>query len=130
MVFGGNCLHSFATKIQTKIFDIENETTPWKFRLGGFTKLHWYAAKSLKKELKNPNQNRNNKYSQAKFEAVEHIYKFLYKEFKRGKKNNYHEDIPQSIAPQNLLYQLETEIATRKRFGFSMLYIFVISYDP
>ena len=121
MVFGGNCLHSFSTQIQTKIFKIEKDTTEEKYCLSGFTKLHWYAAQALRKELKTANRNKIQNFSKSKLDALIHIYGFLMGELKRGKKNNFHEDIPQSIAPEEQLDLIQKEITTRKRFGFSML---------
>ena len=129
VVFGGLCLHSFSTKIQTKILNIEKDTKEEEYH-SDFIKLHWYAAQSLRKELKTANRNKNQNFSKAKLDALIHIYGFLTPEvmetsvmgeFKRGKKNNFHEDIPQSIAPEEQLDLIQKEITTRKRFGFSML---------
>ena len=124
LVFGGNCLHSFSTEMQTKIFKMERKIeTEEKYRLNGFTKLHWYAAQSLRKELKKANQNRKQEFSKSKFDAIAHIWHFLNSEFKLAKKKKNLEDIPSKIAPEEFLEKLEREIHTRQRFGFSMLNI-------
>ena len=108
--------------MQTKIFKMERKIeTEEKYRLNGFTKLHWYAAQSLRKELKKANQNRKQEFSKSKFDAIAHIWHFLNSEFKLAKKKKNLEDIPSKIAPEEFLEKLEREIHTRQRFGFSML---------
>ena len=74
LVFGGNCLHSFSTEIQTKIFKTERKTTEKKYRLNGFTKLHWYAAQFLRKELKKANQNRKQEFSKSNDYFLNHTF--------------------------------------------------------
>ena len=99
------------------------DKTEEKFRLGGFTKLHWYAAYELKKILKESNRNRQLDFSKAIVQAIEHIYQFLKSEYNKATKNDNMQDIPSNIAPKRFLKKLRDEINTRKRFGFSMLYI-------
>ena len=113
MVFGGNCLHNFATEIQTTIYNIERRTTVSKYQLVGFTKLNWYAAKSLKQELEISNQQKT-KYSRAKLEAAQNIYAFLTKE---SKSNKNAQDIPEDIKPAEFLGQLRKEIQKGAKFA-------------
>ena len=120
VVFGGLCLHSFSTKIQTKILNIEKDTKEEEYH-SDFIKLHWYAAQSLRKELKTANRNKKQNFSKAKLDALIHIYGFLMDKLKRAKKKNFHEEIPQSIEPEEQLDLIQKEITTSKRFGFSML---------
>ena len=114
IVFGGNCLHNFNVEKQLEVDRLEKVTdTDKKYRLGGFVKLHWYAAKNLSKQLTDANRRSLQKKREVNFpqiyiQALEQLRDFLEKNNpntsrKRDEKDERIRNIPHDISFVRLL---------------------------
>lgn len=106
LVFGGNCLHNYSTKIQNLINDLEDETNEDpKYRLEGFVKLTWFAADNIARSLGTKNQDEK-QISKTKM-ILKDIYKFIKKEYEKKEDKN---QIPSTIKPEKFLAELQKHI--------------------
>ena len=106
LVFGGNCLHNYSTKIQNLINDLEDETNADpKYRVEGFVKLTWFVAHNIAKSLGTKNQDEK-QISKTKM-ILEDIFKFIKKEYEQKEDKD---QIPSTIEPEKFLAELEKHI--------------------
>lgn len=106
LVFGGNCLHNYSTKIQNLINHLEDETNEDpKYRLEGFVKLTWCVADNIAKTLGTKNQDEK-QISKLKT-ILEDIYLFIKKEYEKKEDKD---QIPSTIKPEKFLAELKKHI--------------------